>query len=165
MVYVGAVGKAGRHQRPIERLGLAYSDATIFQMRARAARGAEDLPAHRVIHDGVLKTALDLAGDRYGEHREAVQKVSGAVQGINDPHRVVVTALAALFGQERVLRVMTAYGCDDLLFRGLVNLGDEVIAPLGGDREGLQAIEAADDDFAGAARGAHGNIEKRLHGN
>ena len=60
---------------------------------------------------------------------------------------------------------MTAYGCDDLLFRGLVNLGDEVIAPLGGDREGLQAIEAADDDFAGAARGAHGNIEKRLHGN
>ena len=73
--------------------------------------------------------------------------------------------VAALLGEKGVLRVMAADGGDDLVLGRVIDLGDEVVASLGGHREGFQAVEAADDDFAGAARGAHGNIEKRLHGN
>ena len=76
-----------------------------------------------------------------------------------------VPALAALLGEKGVLRVVAADGGDDLAFGGVIDLGDEVVATLGSHRERLQAVQAADDDLAGTARGAHGNIEKRLHGN
>ena len=96
---------------------------------------------------------------------KAVQKVGRAVERIDDPHGVVLAAAAAFLGEEGVLRVVAADDGDDLRLGGAVDLGDEVVAPLGGDGERLEAVQAADDDFAGAARGAHGNIEKRLHGN
>jgi hypothetical protein len=63
-----------------------------------------------------------------------------------------------------MLRVVLADDGDDLLLRGAVHLGDEVVTPLGGDGEGLQAVQAADDDLAGAASRFHGDVEKRLHG-
>ena len=63
-----------------------------------------------------------------------------------------------------MLRVVAADDGDDLALGGVIDLGHEVVTPLGGDGERLEAIETADDHFAGAARGAHGNVEKRLHG-
>src|SRR5439155_5155826 len=77
---------------------------------------------------------------------------------------IVLAAAAALFGEKRMLRVEPADAADDLLLGGAVDLGDEVVAPLGGDGERLQAVQAPYDELAGAARGPHGDIEKRLHG-
>ena len=81
-------------------------------------------------------------------------------------HSVSLSPLRAAFlGEERVLGIVAADDADDLLLGRMVDLGDEVVAALGRDGERLQAVQAADDDFAGAAGGAHGDVEKRLHGN
>ena len=45
----------------------------------------------------------------------------------------------------------------------MIDFADEIVAPLGGDRQGFEAVEAADDDFAGGAGGPDGNIEERMH--
>ena len=52
---------------------------------------------------------------------------------------------------------------DDLALGGAVDLADVVVAALGGDLEALEPDQAADDDLAGAARGAHGDIEQWVH--
>ena len=58
-----------------------------------------------------------------------------------------------------------ADGVDDLALGGAVDLGDEIVAPLGCDLEAFQAVETADDDFAGAPGGFYGYVEKwLLHG-
>ena len=44
------------------------------------------------------------------------------------------------------------------------DLGHEVIAPFGGDGQGIHPVQGADDDFAGTTGGANGDIEKWLHG-
>ena len=46
----------------------------------------------------------------------------------------------------------------------MIDFADEVVAALRGDGQGLEAIQAADDDLAGAPGGADGDIEKRVHG-
>ena len=63
-----------------------------------------------------------------------------------------------------MVRIVLADDADDLRLGLRVDLADEVVAALGRDRKGLQAVQAADDDLAGAARGADGDIEKRVHG-
>ena len=71
---------------------------------------------------------------------------------------------AAFLGEDGVVGIVLVDDVDDLALGGAVDLADKVVAALGGDREALEPVEAADDDFAGAARGAHGDIEKRMHG-
>ncbi len=54
---------------------------------------------------------------------------------------------------------------DDLTLGGAVHLGDEIIAPFGCDLEAFQAVETADNDFAGPPGGFDGYVEKwLLHG-
>jgi hypothetical protein len=62
-----------------------------------------------------------------------------------------------------MIRVMAPDESDNLLLGRVVDLGHEVVTTLGRDRERLEAVQASDDDFAGAARGAYCNIEKRVH--
>src|SRR2546430_15123348 len=64
-------------------------------------------------HHRVLEAPPHLAGDRHGKHREAVQEVGRAIQGIDDPQRIVLAAAAALFGEKRMLRVQPADAADD----------------------------------------------------
>src|SRR5437667_929213 len=161
---VGAIGETGRDEGALERARLADPHAVIVEVRARAAARGEQLPTHRVVDHRVLEAPPHLAGDRDGKHRKAVQKVGRAVERIDDPECIVLAGPAALLGEERVLRVVTADDADDFLLRGVVDLGDEVVAPLGGDGERLEAVQASDDDLARAARCPHGDVEKRLHG-
>jgi len=133
-------------------------------MRAGTATRGEQLAAHGIVDDGVFQASADLAGDRDREYREAVEEIRGAVERVDDPDGLVLAAASALLGQERVRGVVAADAGDDLLLGGLVDLGDEVVAPLGVDGERFEAVQAAHDQLAGAARGAHGNVEKRLHG-
>ncbi len=136
----------------------------IVEVRAAAARRSEELLAHGIVDHRMLEPTLLLAGDGHRERREAVQEVGRAVERIDDPDGVVLAAAAALLGEHRVVRIVVADDADDFLLRVAVDLAHEVVAPLGGDGEGLQPIEAADDDFAGATRGADCDIEKRVHG-
>ena len=92
-----------------------------------------------------------------------MQKIGGAVQRIDDPHEFVLAAAAGFLSQDGVLRVAAADGRDDVRFGLAVDVGDEIIAPLGVDLQGIEAREAFDDQIAGAARGAHCDIEEGLH--
>ena len=132
-------------------------------MRAAAAAGGEQLLAHRVVDDAVLDAAAHLAGDRYREHREAVHEVGGAVQRVDDPDGVAAAAGAALLGEEGVVGVGRADVLDDRALGGAVDLGDEVVAALGGDVQAVEPDQAADDDFARAAGGADGDVEEGVH--
>jgi len=161
---VGAVGEAGRDEGALERARLADAHAVIVEVRARAAAGGEQLPTHRVVDHRVLEPPAHLGCDRDGKHRKAVQEVGRAVERIDDPECIVLAGPAALLGEKCVLRVVTADDADDFLLGGVVDLGDEVVASLGGDGERLEAVQAPDDDLARAARGPNGNVEKRLHG-
>jgi hypothetical protein len=161
---IGTVGEASGDQRALDGARLADTHAVIVEMRAGAAAGGEQLLAHRVVDDRVLEAASDLAGDRHGEHREAVQEVGGTIERVDDPERIVRAARAAFLGEECMLRIVAADGGDDFLLGRVVHLGDEVVAPLGSNGQRLQAVQAADDDLAGTARGAHGDVEKRRHG-
>src|SRR6185312_10744104 len=161
---IGAERKTRADERALQRALLADPHPMIFEMRAAAACCAEDLLAHGVLDHRTFEPAFLLAGDRHGESRKAVQEVGGAVERIDDPDRIVVPAAATLLGKDRMVRIVAADDADDLLLGGTVDLTDEIVTPFRGDREGLQPVEAADDDFAGAARGADCDIEKRVHG-
>jgi len=91
----------------------------------------------------VLEASPHLAGDRHGKHREAVQEVGRAIQRIDDPQRLMLAAAAAFFGEKRMLRIESADAADDLLLGRVVDLGDEVVAPLGGDGQRLQAVSGS----------------------
>ena len=93
-----------------------------------------------------------------------MQEIRRPIQGIDDPDRLVVPCLPAFLRQEGVMGIMFADDGDDLRLRLRIDLADEVVAAFGRDRKGLQAVQTADNDFAGAARGADGDIEKRVHG-
>jgi hypothetical protein len=64
-----------------------------------------------------------------------------------------------------VVRIVLTDDPDDLCLRLRIDLTDEVVAALGRDRKGLDAVHATNDDLAGAAGGANSDIEKRVHGN
>lgn len=93
-----------------------------------------------------------------------MQKIRGAIQRVDDPYRVAVTAAPAFLGQKGMAGVMLTDELDDLGLGRMIDLADEIIASLGGDRQGFQAVQAADDDFGGRAGRADSDIEKRMHG-
>ena len=134
-------------------------------MRAGAAAGGEQLLAHRVVDHRVLEPAaltwqaIDTANTGKPCRKLVVPSSGSMIHSVS-----CVAAAAAFLGEERMLRIMPADDGDDLPLGGAIDLGDEVVAALGGDGQRLQAVQAADDDLAGTARGAHGDIEKRLHG-
>jgi len=136
------------------------------EVRAAAARGGEELLAHRVVDDAVLHAAAHAAADGHAEVREAVQEVGGAVERVDDPLDGVAGAAlartgdrAALLAEEGVVGIGAADGGDDVRLGHLVDLADEVVAALARHLERVEAVEAADDEVRGAARGAHGDVE------
>ncbi len=92
-----------------------------------------------------------------------MQEIRGAVERIDDPHVLAVAAAAAFLGEKRVLRVAAADGGDDVGLGLAVDVGDEIVAALAVDLQGIEAREAAYDQIAGAAGGAHADIEQWLH--
>ncbi len=92
-----------------------------------------------------------------------MQEIGGAVERIDDPDEFAVAAAAAFLGEEGVLRVAAANGGDDVGLGLAVDVGDEIVAALAVDFQGIEAREAAYDQIAGAPRGAHADIEQWLH--
>jgi hypothetical protein len=92
-----------------------------------------------------------------------MQEIGGAIERIDDPARLVIAAGAALFGEDRVRRIVVADDADDLLLGRAVDLGDLVVPVLCVDFDALELRDAAGDHLAGAPRRAHGNIQQRMH--
>ena len=66
-------------------------------------------------------------------------------------------------GDEAVVGVGLAHDLDDRLFGRAVHLGNEVVGAFGLDHERVAAQRRAVDDRAGAARGAHGDVQHGMH--
>src|SRR5882757_3701900 len=92
-----------------------------------------------------------------------MQEIRRAIEGIDDPDELIVAAAAAFLGEKCVLRVATANGGDDVGFGLAVDVGDEIVAPLAVDFQGIEARKAAHDQITGAAGGTHADIEEWLH--
>jgi hypothetical protein len=116
-----------------------------------------------VVDNRVLQAALVLKSDRDREGRETVQKIRSAVEGVDDPNELAVAALPAFFGEERVIRMAAANGGHDVGFGLAVDVGDEVIAALAVDFQGIEARKTLDDQITGAPGGTHADIEQGLH--
>jgi hypothetical protein len=69
----------------------------------------------------------------------------------------------AFLAENGVLGVAAANGGDDVGFGLAVDVGDEVVAALGVDFDGIEARQAAHDQITGAPGGAHADIEQWLH--
>ena len=93
-----------------------------------------------------------------------MQEVRRAVERIDDPEGVALARTPAFLGQEGMVGVALADDLDDLGLSRMIDFADEVVAPFRGNRQGFEAVETADDDFAGGPGGPDGDIEKRLHG-
>ena len=111
----------------------------------------------------MLQPPAMLDRDRHRKGREAVQEIRSAVQGIDDPDVLVIAAAAGLLGENRVIRVTAVNRGNDVRLGLAVDVGDEVVAALGVDFDGIEARQAAHNDIAGAAGRAYSNIEERLH--
>jgi hypothetical protein len=146
-------------QRAFERGLFAHADLAAVELRAVTARGGEQLLAHHVEHHGVFQAALDLAGDRHRETREAVHEIRGAIERVDDPQHVALAGLAAFLGQKRVVGMQAPDGFDDIGLGSPIHLGDVVIAALAVDLDGFEPRHGTYDDVAGAARGFDRNIE------
>ncbi len=97
--------------------------------------------------------------------RHAVNKVGGAVQGVDDPHIIRILALysAAFLAAETVVRVSLAQDLDNRLLRAAIDLGDKVIGALGLDFHRVRAFIGAFNQFAGLARRAQSHVQHGFH--
>jgi hypothetical protein len=74
--------------------------------------------------------------ERYRDRilREAVDKVGGAVERINNPHILSIALCcfrdAGLFCNEAMIRVSLLEHINNCLLSGLINLADKIIRPL-----------------------------------
>ncbi|MCY1508910.1 hypothetical protein D9M68_432350 [compost metagenome] len=116
----------------------------------------------------MLQAALVLAGDAHGVVRNATDEVGGAVQRVDDPQVIGAFALAfqqaAFFAEDAVVRVGLAQGLDDGELGCAIDLGDVILGVLLVDGDNVQALDRAENQFTGAASGAQGDIQHRLHG-
>ena len=92
-----------------------------------------------------------------------MQEVRRAIERVDDPDGIAVSGAPALLSQEGMARVVFPDQLDDLGLGRMIDFADEVVSALRGDRQGFEAIETADNDFAGGTGGPDGNIEERMH--
>ncbi len=116
----------------------------------------------------MLKAAAVFAGDADGKVRNAANEVGGAVQWVDDPQVVGAFAAAfvqaAFFAENAVSRVGLAQSGDDALLGSSVDLCDVVFGFFFVNLDGIQALDGAENQFAGAAGGAQRDIQHGLHG-
>ncbi len=143
-VEVGALAKrkAGADQRAFQGALRAHAHLFALELRAVAARGGEKFLAHGIVDHGMLQAALLLDRNGHGEGRETVQKIGGAVQGVDDPHEFIVAAAARFLGENRMLRMAAADRRDDVRLGLAVDVGHEVVAALAVDFQRIEPRQA-----------------------
>ena len=97
--------------------------------------------------------------------RDAVEKVRGAVQRVDDPHRVALAVGAALLGEEGVVGVDALDFPYNFRLAGAVDLAHVIVPGLAVHGYGVDPVQFASHQFTGAASGADGDVHGGLgHG-
>ncbi len=97
--------------------------------------------------------------------RDAVQEIRGAIQRVDHPLIVVLPRLfAAFLGQNAVVGVGLAQRLDDVSLGLHIRFADKIATLLGGDVEPFEMVEMAEQNTAGAERGALGDVQNGIHG-
>ncbi|RMQ69081.1 hypothetical protein ALP98_05473 [Pseudomonas viridiflava] len=160
--------EAGAEQCAFQALALADAQTATVQGSAATTAGGEFFLADRVQNNGVLKATAIFAGDADSKVRDAANEVGSAVQRVDDPQVVGAFAAAfvqaAFFAKDAVSRVGLAQSGNDALFGGAVDLCDVVLGFFFVNLDGIQALDGAENQFAGAAGGAQRDIQHGLHG-
>jgi hypothetical protein len=109
----------------------------------------------------VRHAAGNLHTNRNRKHREAVQVIGGAVERINDPDSVGsrVTALAGLFGDDRMLGIVLLNDVDDSALGGTICLADVIVMAFDLDFEPFQLDQVSDQHGTCTARGHYRDIK------
>jgi len=142
-------------------------DALLVQVGAGALGGGEQVVADRVVDDGLRDHAALLQRDRDAVVGVAVQEIGGAVDRIDDPD--VLAVVVQVRGRTRFLAEDGVVGVgfqqrlDDGLFRGLVDVGNEVVVAFFADGDAVEVERSAVDDGRGAAGGLDGRVEHGMH--
>src|SRR6516164_1415430 len=132
------------------------------EKRALAAFGGIELVIGRVIDHARDHDALARQRDRDGKLRDAVQKIGGAVERIDDPGVGFVGALAraAFLADETVARPRLGKVGVEHLFGALVGKRDEIGRPLQRNLQMLDLPEIVLQAAAGAARGLDHDVDE-----
>ena len=164
----GAAGHVARAQQGVrDAVELGDANAFFVQIGAGALGGREQVVAHRIVDDGLRDDAAMREGDRDAVLGEAVDKVGGAIDRVDDPLIFIlvvrVGGSSRFLGQERVVRVGLGQHLDDGLFGRLVDVGDEIVMLFFRDDDAVEVKRGAIDDGGAAAGGFDRRIEHWVH--
>jgi hypothetical protein len=161
-VVAGAEGETGRDQALLQLDTLGDAQSAVVHVGTASFGGSEQVVAARVVNHGLFDFALDRQGDADAVHRQAVNKVGGAVQRVDDPDKFRVfgaVLLARFFGQDAVTGVGSQQCLDDDLFGCVVNIGYEVIDQFLRNADRLHIQRGAVDDGAGGSGRLDGDVD------
>ena len=158
---------AGADQCAIQRSAITNTDTLAVQRGAVTTAGAVLFLFQRVENHRVLKTTTVLNSNGHGKMRNAIDKVGGAIERINDPEVIFAFTLtftvAALFTVKTVVGVGFAQRSNDGFLSSLVHFGDKVIAALDLNIDVVKIVVGSGYDITSLARRTQRHINHRLH--
>ena len=124
------------------------------------------LPASFVVPALLAVAGATVVDAFYARRTPSVERTAPPVlsRGIPATFSLALAGATAFFGKKHMIGVVLADDLHDLELSLRVDLRDEVVVSLRTYIEAVQTIQTADDDFAGTARRAYGDIEQGLHG-
>lgn len=92
-----------------------------------------------------------------------MQVIGSAIERVDHPDMVGVALLAAFFGKNGVIWIMSFDGLDDRAFCGSIRIADEIVAALFLDAHFFDLVDVADERIPTATSGHDGHIEHCFH--
>ena len=138
------------------------ADALLVEEGALAALGGEHLVVRRIVDQTGDYDALTLQRDGNRELRNAVQKIGGAVERIDDPAMALVGALAlpAFFAEKAIARARLGELLIERFLGAAVGGADEIGRTFERDLQLLKLAEVALERTRGLARGGDHHVEQ-----
>ncbi len=138
------------------------AQALIVEEGALAALGDVKLVIGRIIDQAGDHGAFALQADRNRELRNAVQKIRGAVERIDDPGVALVVAFAdaAFLADKAVARPRLGEVAMQHLLGAMIGHGDEIGRSLQRHLKIFDLAEVALETAAGAARGFDHDVDE-----
>ena len=123
--------------------------------------GGEEIVGDGIVDQARHHLAFALQPDGNGEVRNAVHKIGGAIDRIDDEAVGTVGALhrAAFLAQKAITGAGLAEFVDQDFFGALVGAGDEIGRTLHRDLQIFQFVEIADQRAAGLAGRGHHHVQ------
>ncbi len=146
---------AGGDQRTFQVAAVGNPDAALIEEGAAATDGGEQFASQRIVDHAKIRLAALLPGNRDTKMRQATQVVVRAIQRVDDPDGVAPALGAAFLGQDGVTGIGATQFLYDFGFGLAIDLAGEIETVLFGDRNGIQARHAAQEDGGGGASGLH----------